>query len=237
MDELQTKLRGLLLNRTPSPMEELDERAQRIYRRQVRRSLMKGVRIALPITRRLLDDEQLTALIARWLEESPPTTRLYWRLPLEFGEWLREQPDLPHPAAGELVHWESILLDVKNAPESDVDAAFDEPAPHRHIILDPSARLGIYHYPVFRMTRSDDAWPEPGSTPTFLIAFRRDEKPYWRILSTEIAQLLAHTFDGKPISAGLAFLKELYGRVDEAAITEELTTLAERRILLGFSDP
>ena len=236
--ELERGLQQWLLSRNPEPFDGLDKRARRVYRRLVRRSLIGAIRVSLPLTHRLLEGDQFTELVARWIEESPPTTRLYWRLPLEFSEWIRTSKidDLPHPAVADLVHWEAVKIDVRNArADGEEMELFDEPVPTSNAILDPSARLGIYRYPVYRMKRDAPSWPEPLPTPHFIVAYRRDEKPRWRRLSAMMAQLLAQLVEDQTIADGLAFLRQMYGDVDEESIRENLRTLQVVGVLRGFS--
>ncbi len=236
MTKHEGELRQWLLAETPESFDGLDERSRNVYRRMVRRGLKRGVAIGIPIARRLLGADRWDDLFSRWLDESPPTTRLYWQLPLEFARWLREQPELPHPALADLVHWETIQIDVKNSPDPELEISCKEPALNRAICLDPSARLGIYHYPVFELTKSDEEWPERLAQPALLITYRREESVYWRKLSPMTAQLLARGASGDELSEGFSFLEELYGEVDKEELFSELEKLVERGILLGFTE-
>lgn len=234
-DEVEEELKRWLLHRDPPAFEGLDERSRQVYRRLVRRSLGNGVRISLPVSRALLGEE-LNDLIAQWMEQAPPTTRLYWRLPLEFAEWVRAQQDLPHPATAELIHWEAIKLDVRNAEPapSNLDVE-SEPRPNHRVILHPSARLGIYHYPVFRMT-TESPWPTASETPQFVIAYRRDEIPRWQVLAPQTAQFLAHLAQGQTVAEGYRFLEELYESLDVSPIGDHIGDLHERGAILGFRE-
>jgi hypothetical protein len=239
--QLDRDLHRLFFDREPLPSERLsppqaglDERAQQVYRRQVRSSIMGGVRLGIPITRRLLGEDPTDELIAAWLADAPPTTRLYWRLPMEFAAWLREQPDLPHPALADVVHWETIEIEVLNAADPTTSDLGSQPALDVHIALDPSARLGIYHFPVFRMEREASTWPDALDAPRFVIAFRRDECLHWRLLSAPLAQLLARTTGGESIGEGLEFLGELYEEFDPAPVITSLNQLVEEQVVMGF---
>ncbi len=223
--DLEEGLKQWLLRRDPKPFEGLDERSRRLYRRLVRRSLLSGVKGSLPMTCRLVGEAKVGELVARWIEESPPQTRLYWRLPLEFAEWVRSQEEMPHPCVGDLVHWEAVKLDVRNAPDEGASGGAEE------WTLDPSARLGIYKYPVFRMGREDEECPRPLPGPTFVVVFRREERPMWRVLSGPAAQCLAQIAEGKSVKEGLEFLGGLYEEVPEEEILEELQILRDRGAL------
>ncbi len=242
MDELETELRHWLLDREPDPPEGLDERMRRVYRRQVRRSLTRGVRLGLPITRRLVDEEWLDDVIGQWMEESPPTTRLYWRLPIEFGIWLREEAplevaELPHGAVPELIHWETMVVDVKNAPEPDGEGLSQTMEESAMVVLDPSARLGIYAHPVYRMSRDSESWPESKAVPDFVVVFREEERPRWRLIEPQVGQLLGQCAQGMSLGQGLEALEEIYGAIKREDLMTGIEALHERGIILGFEVP
>ncbi|MCZ7583424.1 MAG: hypothetical protein M5R36_08885 [Deltaproteobacteria bacterium] len=216
LEQLETNLRGLVFDREPAPVPGLDERGRRAYRRQVRRSLMSGVRLAIPIARRVLGEDAVNDWIERWLAERPPTTRAYWRLPLQFAEWLSARDDTPHPAFGELVHWESLEVDVLNAPDDASEHPAPDPTEDRRLVLHPSARLGIYNHPVHKMTLDDAIWPERAPAPIFVLAWRKDDGLRWMETHPQTAQLLARAEGGGTLGAGFAFLDTLYGTVDRA---------------------
>lgn len=235
MSDLDQQLKDLLLKPEPTGVEGLSEDAQRIYRRQVRGSLYSGTRLAIPIAIKLLGDSIINAYIARWLHEAPPNTRLYWQLPLEFAAWFLQQTDFEHPALPELIHWETIEVDVINAPNPDpIELLHPKPSDALSPVLDPSTRLCIYRYPVHRMTRSTEAWPTPLEAPTFLLAYRKEEVMYWKIISPQTAQLLAKASEGAQLSACYEFLEQLYGQIDRASIDHELSTLVHKGALRGF---
>lgn len=236
---LEEAFRQTLLAPEPVPLEGMDERAWKVYRRQVRKSLMSGVRLAIPLTIALLPEEALDGLLEAWLAQAPPTSRLYWQLPMEFAAWLSQQPALPHPALAELVHWETIEVDILNAPDPDPSLTLEpEPAPEARVVLDPSARLCIYQHPVYRMKR-DEPWPEPLPAPVFVVAFRVEERLRWRTITTPVAQLLATAAEHDvSLGHGLAMLAQAHGDgFDAEAVLAELRVLVDRGALRGFSRP
>lgn len=220
-DRLDEQLHRLIFGPDGAEVDGLDERARAVYRRQVRRSLMGGVRLAIPIARRLAGEHTIDALLSRWLAESPPTTRLYWQLPLEFAAWLREVDGLEHAALVDLVHWETVEVDVLNAPSADDSAA--QPG----IELDPSARLGIYHYPVFRLDASTSDWPDALDAPAFVLAYRRDEAVYWQVIDPPVAQTLARLAQGADLDEAFAFVAQIYGEIDRDGLTSVIDGLVD----------
>jgi hypothetical protein len=232
---LERDLRQLLLARAPAPVHGLDARAQQIYRRQVRKSLLSGARMGVPITRALLTPQGLDELLDRWLDAAPPTTRLYWRLSLDFAAWVAQLPDPPHPALAELVHWETLEIDVLNAPDPDPAQPLQaELRPDLGAQLDPSARLAIYQHPVFHISEDHPAWPEPSPQPSFVIAWRQHERLRWKIASPDLAQLLAQLANGASLQQSLDFLAQLYGpQLDADRLLRDLGQLQQRGVLLG----
>ncbi len=236
MTDLEAQLRQMLLAREPVEVEGLSARGQRVYRRQVRGSLMSGTRLAIPICDRLLGRAVMDTWLERWLDEAPPTTRLYWQLPLEFAQWCVGAPDHPHLAMPELIHWETLEVDILNAPDpSPWPGLTRDPAPDKQPALDPSARLCVYRHPVHRLDLDAAGWPEAAPDPVFLMAWRRDEHLRWRTLSAQCAQLTAHLVEHDAVLAvGLDFLQSLYGEIDRDALVGELAALVEGGALLGF---
>lgn len=234
IDDLQQSVRQMLFAKEAAPVEGLSARGQRVYRRQVRRSLVNGVTLGVPIARALLGEEAVEGLIEQWLDASVPTTRLYWQLPLEFAGWVAEMPSPVHPALPELVHWETAEVDILNAPDASSEALSAAPTDGARAELHPSARLCIYRHPVHRMTVESTDWPEALETPAFIIAYRRGERVFWNLLEPQVAQLLAKLAEGATVGEGLAFLESLYGAVDRGVLVERLGALVERGALVGF---
>lgn len=234
-------LRRWVLEADPQEPEGIfDPRARAIYRRQVRRSLIRGVRLALPITRRLLGEEAVEALIVRWLEAGGSTSRLYWQLPLEFSAWADEvAAELSHPALAELIRWETVEVDVLNAPDDGVEAAGGEaPEAGRGVALSASARLCVFTHPVHRLGLESSAWPEASGAPLFLVVWRVGERMRWREVEAPLAQLVASLSSGSPLREGLAFIEGLYppGAVSAARLMEGLARLREAGVILGFPE-
>ena len=166
MKGLEAQFRHMLLARERVPFEGMSERSQQVYRRQVRKALTRGVKRAIPIAGRLVGKEALDDLLARWLADSPPTTRLYWQLPLAFCAWFVTQPDPLHPSLPELIHWETIEVDVLLAEDPAPGLSLAESAEEGlRPVLHPSARLCIYQHPVHTMTTSSESWPEAMPAP------------------------------------------------------------------------
>ena len=236
MKDLQRQVARMLFDPSPTALEGMSERGQRVYRRQVRRGLMSGVKLAIPIAIELLGRRRVDELLARWLAESPATTRLYWQLPLEFCQWFMEEPDPDHPALRELIHWETIEVDILNAEDPPEGLSLSsEPTEASSVVLDPSSRLCIYTHPVHLMDTASTGWPEPLPGPIFLLAYRRQERLRWTVVSPQVAQLLAAVIETQgSIAQGLSFLEGMYAEVDRASLLSELRSLTSAGALMGF---
>ncbi len=231
MPTLEEDLRQHFLGREPSPIEGLSERGNFVYRRQIRNALKSGVLLAIPILVDKLGDDAVDELLERWMAEAPPTSRLYWKLPLEFAEWIQTLEELPHPAAAELVHFETIEVDVINAPDDPTDRGEAHAlAPKHCVVLSESARMGIYFHPVHPM-REGSPWPERSVQPHFVMVYRRDERMRYEEVPAHHAQLLAKLGEGVTIESGFDFLRGLYG---DAIDPNELLTHLQRYAEIGI---
>jgi hypothetical protein len=239
----EAALRRWLLGASPEePQGMFDARSRAIYRRQVRRSLFSGVRVALPIARRLLGEDGLDAQIGRWLEASAPTTRLFWQLPAEFAAWYAEHPDPAYPAAlAELIHWEAVEVEVIHAPAAEaapLSGLSLELSSELGVMLDPSARLCIFRHAVHRMTQEAAAWPPPLEAPLFLVTWRREERQVWREVGAPVAQAVALLAEGQTWGEASSFVVGLYGgQVEAGSLLEGVEALRERGAVLGYVSP
>ncbi|MCB1154129.1 MAG: putative DNA-binding domain-containing protein [Deltaproteobacteria bacterium] len=255
---LERQTRSMVFDTPAGTVPGLSERGHRVYRRQVRLSVKNGVKLAIPIARKLLGKKTIEAILDRWLNENPPETRLYWELPLQFAVWFAARydegafADLNLPvAAPELMHWECVEVAAINAPDGpsdDPDAInavdlsnleiHDQPADDRKVVLHPSARLGVFRHPVHRISLKDAAWPEASDVPFCVLVYRPTGEEYaaWMELDPVTAQALAQAAEGKTLAECRAFLAELHGAaVPWDALLARLDTLRERGAILGYA--
>lgn len=232
---LERDVRSLLFSREPPSVEGLDAEAQALYRRLVRSTLFSVVKNAVPKTAALLGDEGLERLFARWLEETPPTTRILRKVPEGFAAFCQSLEDPPHPALPELVAWEVLEIEVTHAPDYEgplVPDALDEEA---YVLAHPSARLAVYLYPVQGVKKGASAWPRPTKEPSFLVAHRAAERCHWVRVPRLVAQVLLHTGEGLRLGEAFAALEEQGGAaVDRGLARSWLVNLQRRGALVGF---
>jgi hypothetical protein len=244
--------RDLLLGREARLLPDTEAARQRVYRRLVRANLAGAVRRAVPITRKLLGDEALDALVERYLDEVGPRTRLVRHVAMEWAEWLlalAAEPgaQLAHPALGELAHWEVLEVDVSLAADADPPEASVEmlttPADEARIETHPSARLAAYRHPVHTLTAADAAWPAPAGPadePFILLAWRAQERFVWRRLEGGTAKILVESAQGRTLGEGFAAVESALvagDSLDRRRVKADLVDLCRRGALLGFSRP
>ena len=234
MRAIEERLRNIIFAQEPEFFEQVPLYPQKIYRRQIRKTMRTSVLRALPITSRLLGEDTIKSWVDEWLVSAPLQTRLYWQIALEFSAWLQEKGDLPHPAVRELVHFETIEIDVLNAPNAPYGLQHVKLDEEVRAVLEPSVRLGIYQYPVHRMNSETETWPEKSSRPNFVFAFRRAEKFEWIGLAPQLAQLFAKMSEGATLGESMAFLNELYGKLNAKRLRTGLIDLHHRGLILAF---
>ncbi len=184
-------------------LEGVEPEREALYRRLVVANLAAPVEKAAPLARALLGEEPFRALVTSWLAGAPPTTRTYRDLPLAFAAWLAARPATGHAALAELVHWETLEVEVLGAPDPEGPPPPDEPALDARVESDPSARLAAYRHPVHRLDPAAPAWPALAAEPVLLLAHRVDEARRVVELSPGAARLLAACAAGVTVGEAL----------------------------------
>ena len=238
--ELEHGLRALLLAQDEVLIEGADPARQRVYRRLVRGNLMSAMRRGVPILRKLAGHDVVDALIARYLHEVAPRTRLVRFLPIEFASWLLSLPpaQLPHPAAGELAHWEALEIEVVMAPDVELTAQLSRaPLDACSIHMHPSTRLCAYRHPVHVLTSSSIQWPAQSAEPALLLAWRAAERFTAHALDGATAKVLVETASGAAIGEAFARIEASLGAgdvLDRALVRASLVDLQRRGAIVGF---
>lgn len=214
LHDVEQGFRALLLGREPRFFAGIEATRQRVYRDLVRTNLLGAVDRACPQARRLFPRE-FAELSARWLAESPPTTRFLWEVPAQFTAWLMGQPEssLPHAAFAELCHFEALEIEVTLSPSTTAASASSSSSStsssppfsaEAELTLDASARLAVYRHPVHHVTAQTTSLPSPSSSPTVLLCFQRQEVFAARVLSPAVAKVLVLTSQGARFGAAVA---------------------------------
>jgi hypothetical protein len=232
----------LLLGRAGAPFDGADAARQRVYRDLVQSNLSGALRRACPHAIRLGGAAPFDDLVARFLDEQPPTTRLLRAVPGEFTAWLATLPagDLPHPSFAELCHFEALEIDVtlaETAHDLGVVAGNVVDA-EAVVVVDPSARLAAYAHPVHRVTAQTTAWPAATTTPSIVLCFQRAEAFAVDVISPAVARVLVRSTDGAALGAildELAAEAAASGAVFERGrVRADLVDLHRRGALVGF---
>lgn len=245
LDDVERGWRALLLAREPTLMSGADEARQRVYRRLVRNNISGSIRRGIPILRKIVGEDGVDALIARFLDERAPKTRLVRYVPGEFAHWLTELPadDLPHPAAGELAQWEALEIDVVMAPDADVGALASlssTPRDAARVETHPSARLAAYRHAVHAMTTSSTTWPTMSNEPYILLAWRFAEQFTWKQLDGGSAKVLIETSGGATLGEAIARVQASLAdgdALDVPRVRSVLVDLSRRGAITGFAGP
>ncbi|MBM4279693.1 MAG: DUF2063 domain-containing protein [Deltaproteobacteria bacterium] len=249
VDDVARGWRSLLLSREPAFFDDavVPRSRQLVYRDLVRNTLGDVLRRACPHARRLAGEDVFSRLIARFLDERAPTTRLLHAVAGEFTAWLATLPAdaLPDASFAELCHFEALEIDVTLSPTArqeppsaglipDVDEA-------GIVVVDPSTRLCVYFHPVHRVTASTTAWPSPLSSPALLCCFQRAEDFAVVIVSPAVARILVAAGEGVSVGAALDRLAaEAAGSeavFDRRRARADLTDLQRRGAVVGFRRP
>lgn len=235
LHDVERGFRGLLLEREPRFFAGIETSRQRVYRDLVRTNLLGAIERACPHARRIFPHE-FAELSARWLTESPPTTRFLWEVPTQFTTWLLAQPEsaLPHSAFAELCHFEALEIEVTLAPSSITSSSSappPSPSEDAELTLDASARLSVYRHPVHHVTAQTTTLPPPSSSPTVLLCFQRHEAFAIRVISPAVAKVLVLTSQGARFGAAVAVVvSEAVAAgvaVDEGVLRADLAELAD----------
>jgi hypothetical protein len=235
LEALERGLKHLLLDKEARLLEGVPEDRQLLYRRIVRGSLTRVLRDAIPRTRDLLGEEITRSLLARFLEEAPPTTRLYRQLPLQLAAWARDLEDPPHPAFGELVHWEVTEQEVAAAEDSEPRELPLRPSDEAHVELHPATRLVASVHAVQAVKSGATEWPKASATPNFLVLYRANEQVRWVAVDAAVAKTLLYAAQGHTLGEIFTALEAEPGEgVDRGFVRSWLVNLQRRGALLGF---
>ncbi|MEM7588747.1 MAG: putative DNA-binding domain-containing protein, partial [Myxococcota bacterium] len=214
---LDSNLHQLLFAHQPALLDNVSRKRQLLYRSLVRNGIVDTICESLELTHQLAGAKQLQRWIEEWLDAQGPQTHLFWQLPVDFACWLMQQPPCDNRPRiyVELAHYEAMQVDALNA----LDASWQstQQRPHItatcHIVCHPSARLGIYKYPVFDMDNTMQTLPTKGVQPVFVVIYRRQESCRFLQCDPHMAQLLAQLQNNSCLQTGFAFLRGLYGQV------------------------
>ena len=239
--DVEETFRALVLSREPRTFADVDEARQKVYRELVQNNLRGTIRRATPHALRLAGPEAYDALVGRFLDEVPIATRFTREIPGAFTAWLMSLPadELPHPAFGELCHFEAIEVEVILALTTPRRPS--EPVDDATIVTDSSARLCVYRHPVHKVGKTTSSWPQPLAAPTVLLVFQEAERFVVEPLSLVLGKVLLHAANGASIGAAIdAVVAEATAAgtiVLPARLKSELIGLHHRGAIAAFPYP
>ncbi len=215
-----------------------------VYRRHVRGTLRRALRLQIPRAAARLG-AALDAWMDRWLAEDGPRSRYLRDAVFELVAWAAPRwagdPALP-PWLGDLARHELAHFEVAAAPD-------DEVAPGgKGLDLDRPARfhasVRIFHHAwaVHRRSEDPDARDEPAREPTAILAYRdADHEVRWLELTPLAAAILDRLIHGATLRDAVVGGATDRGHAVDDAVTQStaalLTDLTERGALLGAGVP
>ncbi len=240
-DALARSLRRVCLapDAAPADLARLGPGPWPLYRTLVRSRIVGALAEALPRTLDAVGAERFNGWIARWLDESPPSTRYVRELMPQFVAWRDRLPeaDLP-PFFDDLLRYEVALHAVGLAPDPAPDALraapFEMSRPARfHPVL---RRLDL-RWPVHarRCEREPDAAPAPCA----VLVYRDPQRFHAETLalSPVAARVLDAMREGGEVTVAVQRALAAEEFHASAAFVESfadlLADLMERGVLLG----
>ena len=210
-----------------------------VYRQMVRDRLKRVVRNAMPRTLEAMGERRFTEAFDRWLDDSPPQSRFYRNVPIEFAarlrrSWLTIPPEalwLPDLLSLELCRWTRRFVLPRDPPAA---AELDfEKVP----VFNPTAELLRLEH---RVNMKPDADGNYLSAPTHMCVYRSfdDHTVRVRILNVSAAEMLRRWCEGEnTLSEGVQDASAALGfAIDQGFIDSLSTMLAsfiEAGLLLG----
>lgn len=209
----------------------------RIYRRMVRARLERLLATALPRTAALVGEDSFRVWTDTWFDERAPRTRYFWRVVMEFADFVSQLGEPADSAAMELLRYEATRWHVR----------YDEAAPDAEAVnidferipfVNPTLRLLEVEHPVHRELREGEAeYPRAATT---LAVFRRMENDEvvtwtlnpmatalvqrWRLEDCTLSQGVREVASARGVSMTQSYLESLAGLLEG---------LLERGLLLG----
>jgi hypothetical protein len=233
---------GGLADEDATALGALGERRLLLYRRHVRRTLERAVRLEIPRTAARLGDA-FAHWVNRWIDEEAPRSRYFRDVAFELVAWARprwaEDPTLP-PYLGDLAAHELTWFEVAAAP----DAAVDAPPPSPDLRLDrgvrfhASTRLRRYDHAVHTLSEEESAKDEPAREPTALLSYRdADDDVRFLALTPLAAGIVERLLGGEALGPALREACAALGAALDGSVTKGTADLLEdlvaRGVILG----
>lgn len=230
-------------DKNPCP-SDVEQRRMNIYNELFYNNVEGFMSNTFPVLRSLYEDDEWHALIRDYFEYHKAHTPLFPELPREFLKYLeseRTPDDSDFPFLNELAHyeWVELALSVSDKSIEDININPDGNLQTERPALSPLAWPLSYQYPVHQIC-TDFVPQQPGTTPTFIIAYRDpDDEIHFMEINPVTAQLL-HLLTEHPENTGQQLLEQIADQLPQLdrniVIKGGLETLADLRkknILIG----
>lgn len=148
------------------------------YRRLVYNIIDDTFEGAFPITRSFLNDEEWHGLIHEFFSKHQCQTPSVWKLPLEFYEFVMENPlelKIKYPFLTDLLYFEWLEIDVHTMPDIAYPNYSDKGDWLKDkIALNPEFKLLQFAYPVHQC-KPAEMIANPGKGDYFVLIYRQPE--------------------------------------------------------------
>jgi uncharacterized protein len=211
-------------------------RRMRVYEELLFSNLDSFLLACFPVTVKLLGVRSWRSTVRRYFAEHRCRSPLFRDIPGEFLRWMEPvaatlYPD--RPWLYEFMHYEWLELDVSMDPatgDGDIDPQGDLLAGHP--VLNPTARLACYHYPVHRIGPRFKPPPADGVLHCYLLYRDHEDVVRFTLLNAVTARLLEVLHD--EALTGDEALRRIAGELNH----EDTHTLIEfgREVLEGLRD-
>jgi hypothetical protein len=211
-----------------------------VYRRHVRRALVRAVRQEMPRTAARLGDA-FPRWVDRWVDEEAPRSRYFRDVAFELLDWAapRWAEDASVPDyLGDLARHELTYFEVASAPDAPGPSEHGEVSLDRGVVFSATVRLRRYRYAVHRLDAALDARDLPAREPTALLAYRDAEHDVRFLELTPLAAtILDRLREGQPLGQAVVGACEAGEQAVDSAVTGStaalLGDLLERGAILG----
>lgn len=203
--------------------EGIEDRRMGVYRRLFFNNLRNLLGGMFPVIRKILSDEQWSALIRQFMQQHKALTPYFLELPREFLGFLQNEyrlKDDDYPFLLELAHYEYAEIELSISEQendlSEVDPTDDLLA--NVPVKSALARVFVYNWPVHRISK-DYLPDQPAEAPVCIVIYRKsDDSVAFLELNAITARLLDAIDNNEEGSTGEQLLRTLAAEIDYANV-------------------
>ena len=243
LNAFQSSFAARIRNPAGEPLPEgIPERRMRVYEELLFNNLEGYLLACYPITRKLLG-EDWHATVRQFFIEHRCESPLFREIPREFHDWMGDKeaerfPTLPFLT--EFMHYEWLEMAVSISPE-EADSDLIDPQGELlsgRPVLNPSAELACYHYPVHQIGPQFQSQQSDGQIYCYLLYRNLQDQVQFKLLNPVSARLLELLQNRETTGreALLQIAREIEHNDPEALIEagrDQLEMLRDGGVLLG----